>query len=387
MTRKEIFKLKMSLLRIWFFKNFVVFLQAAMYILILAILTGRIGNDAFILNLVGLDNFSVAIDDTLVNDFSIGTMLINLVYVFSSAIVVIGTVSTKSKQLVLSDIKKSSTKMMLLRAGLYFNKDGKLVKRIEEVTKIDLDGDNMIGNTGEEVTDFPNENIFKGLKRTGEEFITIVTLKPESTADADAFIEENDMVGTAEAINNFNDLGIEVEDVLAFSQSEDGEALKAKINDIAESTLPVIRRRAKSSGKIFVKIGSGVKTGTFATGRFFKYVGRSVGSVFSASGKSILHFGTSISGFVINTVKSLGSTVKGIFVKENMADDDEIAQVLGGKLEQPESVKVVEVKAIAKSKVAVKSVITPVKTVVRSTRKPMTATELQLEKLRKKYGQ
>jgi len=376
MTKKELFKLKMSLLRIWLFKNTKVFVELLMYILVISLLTGRIGNNTLILNLIGLDDLSVAIDDTLTNDFGIGDMLLNLVYVVSSAIVVVGTISSHSKQLVLADIKKPGTKMMLLRAGLYFNKDGKLVKRIEEATKIDLDGDNKIGDSDVEITDLPRENIIKGLKRSTEEFITIVTINPESMDDVDDILKANDMADSAEALEKIDESvvatikNVSATDVVNFAQSEDGQKVKETINTLIEGATPVVGTALKHSGTFFNKVGSGIKTSTFATGRFFKRIGTGILTGIGYAGKGVFKFGATIGGFVINTAKSFGGVIKNIFTKKDTVDQDaELARVLASKKSQhvPNKVQPTVSKPVVVKK--------------------KTASEIKLEELRKKYGQ
>ena len=402
MSKWEVFKLKTTLLKIWAIKNLTVFLELFMYILIILVLTGQIGEDTPVFVWFGLDNLSSSINDVLTQEFSMGDMLLKLVTLVSSAIVVVGTISAHSKRIALKDIKDPILKSTLIRAGLYFNKDGKLVKRIEEAVKIDIDGDNKIGDV--DVEDFPKENLFQGLKRSGQEFATIITFKPGTKEDVDKLIETNNMVQTTLALQEIDeeikesreeitleDVAENVEAAKQFLQTEEGQALQAKVASAAQSTGDAVTNAAQVTG-------NAVTTGAKATGNFFVRAakgtvhGLAVAGKFVLSGlgkgaKGVFHGGAAAGSWIKNGIifigTSIGSFFKNIFSKkEDPEQEAALAQILAAKKSENvvQKEEVIVENVVAKPEVTVEVIKTAKNISAKSVK------EDPLEALRKKYG-
>jgi hypothetical protein len=81
-----------------------------------------------------------------------------------------GLIASKSKSIALKDIKNTNLKYNLVQAGLYFNSKGKLVKKTEVASGLDLDGDGKIGDV--ELSDEEKE-VKPTISSAIEELVTI----------------------------------------------------------------------------------------------------------------------------------------------------------------------------------------------------------------------
>jgi ribosomal protein L20A (L18A) len=340
-------------------------------------------------------------NDVLTQDFNVGNMLLNVVALISSAIVVVGTVSTHAKRIALKDIKNPALKRSLVRAGLYFNKDGKLVKRLEEAAKIDIDGDNKIGDV--DIEDLPKENLLQGLKRSGKEFATIMTFKPGKLEDADKLIEENGLAETAVALQEIDEsikqskeeftLEDAAETAVAakeFLESDEGQVLQAK-------TAEVIEDAGNTISAASVKTGSFFKKAATATGHGFMTGLKFVGNGLAKGGKAVFIGGSAAGSWVKNGVISIASAVGGFFKnifakKQNNEQDEALAKMLASKKiekEQIQKEEIVEIKEeqVQEIKTEEPKVEPQTKTVTAApTVKKANPKVDPLEALRQKYG-
>ena len=62
----------------------------------------------------------------------------------------------------------------MVKAGLYFDKNGKLTKRIEAITDVDIDGDGKADD--QEIVHYPDETLFEQVRRSNEELKTIINI-------------------------------------------------------------------------------------------------------------------------------------------------------------------------------------------------------------------
>lgn len=83
----------------------------------------------------------------------------------------IGLFTLKLRRVAQSDIKNDRIKIALIKANLYFNSDGRLVKKTEKMVGKDLDGDGIISDKEPEVT----KGLFSGIATAIKEFHTIAT--------------------------------------------------------------------------------------------------------------------------------------------------------------------------------------------------------------------
>lgn len=173
LNKREQFSLRMSLLRYWFVKNIFVFIWSAFIICIGLTFSGLITENTPVLGVIFGDLSAEIRDviDEVGGNFTLYTILESLI----SLGIVIGLCAKKLKAITFEDIKSRKCKILLIKAGLYFNENGKLTKRVETVTKTDINRDGLIGEEKAEKIQ-KEETIVEGLKRAGEEFVTIVTL-------------------------------------------------------------------------------------------------------------------------------------------------------------------------------------------------------------------
>lgn len=262
MTKFEAFKLRLSLLRIWFMKNLVVFFELLFFVGLILILTGQIDENTPVLGLI-FGELSVAINDALSQNTATGEFWTDLATSIITILVSAGILSTNLKRIAISDIKSKSLKKALIQAGMYFNQDGKLVKRIEEASKVDLNGDGKIGDTGISIDELPREGFLPGIKRASEELGTILTMKIETIDDVKVIEEEAELAETAEVMVNVD---LELKE----------EAEKVAVAKIAE-TIDVVVKEPGVVSKVAAKVWNSAKTGAKATGSFFANIAVSIG--------------------------------------------------------------------------------------------------------------
>ena len=175
------FKLRLSLFRIWFVKNILVFLQTLLIVVLICMFTGAIRPDTPLigpaLNTIfgGLiEEIREVIEARKIDNF------MTFLTVILSVITTVGMFAIKAKSIAQSDIKSDKMKIAMIQAKLYFNSDGKLKKRIEKATQTDLDGDGVAGDVGEATV---SGNIFTGIFSAIKEFFVIATAKFDDDPD------------------------------------------------------------------------------------------------------------------------------------------------------------------------------------------------------------
>jgi hypothetical protein len=250
------FKLRISLLKIWFIKNLVVFVELFLLVGVVLILTGQIDEDSVIIASIPvlgemLRDLSVSIRMAFEQNYS-NDIVINIISTIVTVLVTIGVLSSNLRKIALGDIKSVQLKKSLIQAGLYFNRDGQLVKRIEEATNMDLDGDSKIGNTGINIEDLPKERLLAGIKRAGDELTTILTIKIDTESDVAKIKEEKDLTSTEKAIEGVKEEIMNKVEVIA---TEKATALVE--TKIKEPNL--LQKAASGTKKIIGSFFSGAK--------------------------------------------------------------------------------------------------------------------------------
>ena len=172
LSKKERAQLKAALLWIWFIKNIKVFIWAIFIILVALTCMGVIKPDTPLLGTIFgsiSEAFQGLIKD-LDGDYTVWTVIESII----SLGFIVGLAATNFDRIALRDIKSKKIKVLLIKAGLYFDKNGKLTKRAEAIANIDIDGD---GKADEQkiVTD-KDETLFEQVKHSGEELKTIINI-------------------------------------------------------------------------------------------------------------------------------------------------------------------------------------------------------------------
>ena len=173
LSKKERAQLKAALLWIWFIKNIKVFIWAVFIILVALTCMGVIKPDTPLLGTIFgsiSEAFQGLIKDLKVGDYTVWTVIESII----SLGFIVGLAATNFDRIALRDIKSKKIKVLLIKAGLYFDKNGKLTKRAEAIANIDIDGD---GKADEQkiVTD-KDETLFEQVKHSGEELKTIINI-------------------------------------------------------------------------------------------------------------------------------------------------------------------------------------------------------------------
>jgi hypothetical protein len=258
MSKFEAFKLRTTLLKIWAVKNTVVFFELFLFIGIILVLTGQLPESTPIVG-----ELSLTIKEVFTNQYS-NDFFLNVIGTVLSLLVTIGMLSTNTKNIVLSDIKSKKLKKSLVKAGLYFNQDGRLVKRLEEAMNMDLTGNGKIGDRDILVEDLPKEGFLPKLKQAGEEFSTIMTVKIETKEDAQEAAKEANLETTQEALTAVQQAALQgMEDIMV-----------REVNKKVESKIKQPGLASKVSGIVLTSLKSGVKsTGSFFSKLFGKIKG------------------------------------------------------------------------------------------------------------------
>ena len=199
LSKKERAQLKAALLWIWFIKNIKVFIWAIFIILVALTCMGVIKPDTPLLGTIFgsiSEAFQGLIKD-LDGDYTVWTVIESII----SLGFIVGLAATNFDRIALRDIKSKKIKVLLIKAGLYFDKNGKLTKRAEAIANIDIDGD---GKADEQkiVTD-KDETLFEQVKHSGEELKTIINIDlSEIDEDGNSNVSNLEKVQETEEVSN-----------------------------------------------------------------------------------------------------------------------------------------------------------------------------------------
>lgn len=171
LTKFQQVKLRMQLLGLVFIKNLSVFIWAILIVCMILAFTGVIDQNTPILKYI-FGDLAITVDQIMASagaseniSEAIGNAL--------SLITVTTLCTSKIQRITKNDIKSKRIKLLLVRAGMWFDSDGKLTRRIETVTKIDLNQDGKIGEK-QKTEEEKQESIVAGLVRAGEEFVSVM---------------------------------------------------------------------------------------------------------------------------------------------------------------------------------------------------------------------
>lgn len=198
LTKGEQIKLRLQLLWLWFLKNMKTFIVSFVLICIILTATGVITKDTFILGLI-FGNLSEDIKN-IISENGGKADIISALGSGASILVTSSLFAVKLKSLALSDIKSKKIKILLIRAGMYFDEEGKLTKKVEKLTNLDLDNDGKVNDTPVEEAVAKEENIVSGLKRAGSEFVTIIKADLSESETAETITTDIGLDDTANTV-------------------------------------------------------------------------------------------------------------------------------------------------------------------------------------------
>ena len=198
LTKGEQIKLRLQLLWLWFLKNMKTFIVSFVLICIILTATGVITKDTFILGII-FGNLSEDIKN-IISENGGKADIISALGSGASVLVTSSLFAVKLKSLALSDIKSKKIKILLIRAGMYFDEEGKLTKKVEKLTNLDLDNDGKVNDTPVEEAVAKEENIVSGLKRAGSEFVTIIKADLSESETAETITTDIGLDDTANTV-------------------------------------------------------------------------------------------------------------------------------------------------------------------------------------------
>ena len=198
LTKGEQIKLRLQLLWLWFLKNMKTFIVSFVLICIILTATGVITKDTFILGII-FGNLSEDIKN-IISENGGKADIISALGSGASILVTSSLFAVKLKSLALSDIKSKKIKILLIRAGMYFDEEGKLTKKVEKLTNLDLDNDGKVNDTPVEEAVAKEENIVSGLKRAGSEFVTIIKADLSESETAETITTDIGLDDTANTV-------------------------------------------------------------------------------------------------------------------------------------------------------------------------------------------
>lgn len=166
--------IRLRLLWIWFIKNIKVWIKIITIVAVIMVACGLIGGE-----LNGVGEYE-ALGKTIDWLAGIGGSIAYTAY----------AIVKKTKKVLLTDIKSRSLKIAMIKANLYFDENGKICKRIEAKTNLDINGDGKIGDSEAESED---ENLIEGIARSASELHTILTTPIDPNATDEDVVEEAEL--------------------------------------------------------------------------------------------------------------------------------------------------------------------------------------------------
>lgn len=242
-SRWDNVKLRLSLFRIWFMKNILVFLQVAGLIIIILLLTGVLPTGLPIIGAI-FDDLVLEIRNIINYDDHTG--ILHFFAIALSSLLTIGMFTIKAKSIAINDIKNPKLKLALIKANLYFNKNGKLTKKAEKVVGVDLDGDGKIDESEPTI----NSGFFSGIKNCVSEFITIVNADMDSdektnTEVYNETLKEANLVDAAEGIVEMSNI-IE-EGTLDYSENKLQYEASKRAEEVDQEDIPEEEKEVKKN--------------------------------------------------------------------------------------------------------------------------------------------
>lgn len=244
------FKLRMSLLRIWFMKNLMLFIRIAIVVCLICIFTGTITAETPILGDIVYPLFAPLADE--INNVIAENEIEGLMSFFSVVISLMFTISmftVKARGIAQTDIKNPKLKYAMVQANLYFNQDGKLVKKLEKTTGTDINGDGKIDE--DELLETANrQGILRGVISAFQEFNTImkVDLKEVESEDDDDYrdiIEQANLEAAEEGAAEV-DLVMR-EGIIASLDDTVSKKLDEEIEEIEDETIEDMMSKGKET--------------------------------------------------------------------------------------------------------------------------------------------
>lgn len=223
------FKLRMSLFRIWFIKNIVLFLEILGITLFILVFTGVLPETTPI--------FGPLIMEIRAAEGDASTW-VQVLSVLATCLTSVAIFLTKVKSIALSDIKSDKLKLSLVNANMYFNEKGKLVKRetpkkqqlATATAAVAISNENTAADADEtEISSVSvATNLFTGIRNAVSEFFAIATVKldddeEKAKSQADKIIKDNNMEEAAKTVEELD--------------RKSAEAFNAKVDKIVDETV------------------------------------------------------------------------------------------------------------------------------------------------------
>ena len=189
------------------------FIRLAFIVILVCIFTGVITSETPLLGTIIYPIFAPLADE--INKI-IAEQEIDGLMTFCSVVVslmfTITTFAFKVRRIAMTDIKDNKLKYAMVQANLYFNEDGKLVKKLEKATGEDLNGDGVIDDAEMAASTAEKKGLIKGIVSAFQEFNTIMKADfSEDDMDAEEAVyqkvlEETKMEQAAEAGNEIDEI-------------------------------------------------------------------------------------------------------------------------------------------------------------------------------------
>lgn len=248
-------KLRLSLLRIWFMKNIVLFIRIFCIVCIICMFTGVINESTPLFGKIIYPFFEPLVSEitTAINEKDLNDAM-GILTVVISVLVSTGTFILKVRRIALDDIKSDKLKLAMYKANMYFNQDGVLTKRIEKATGEDLD---MDGKIDDSVVDpsVKKPGLISNIITSVRELKTIMSVEftdndEENKKEYDKIVTENNMEDSKEVIE-------EVEKILEVGKTnlivdQANKEINNRINNLENSELTADEKTEKIS--IFRKV-------------------------------------------------------------------------------------------------------------------------------------
>ena len=231
------FKLKSMLFKIWFLKNLWLFVQIALLTLVVLIFTGVVTPDTPILGKIPLIKDLINEIYTAINEGGIKDVM-TFLSVLLTVMLSVGMFLLKARSISQADIKSDKLKLALVTANLYFNKEGRLVKKVEKATGKDIDGDGKVDDIDEAETEYKG-GIIKRTINAVREFTLIMSAdfsedEEKNKEKYNEVIEKADLKKSEEAAK---EIGVIIEEGKAEQKKDEiNVIIDKKIEEVKNST-------------------------------------------------------------------------------------------------------------------------------------------------------
>ncbi len=223
---------RLRLIWIWFIKNIWVWVKILTIVAVIMVACGLINGE-----LDGVGEYE-----------ALGKTIDWLVGIGGSIAYTICAIVKKTKRILLTDIKSRNLKIAMIKANLYFDENGKICKKIEAKTNLDIDGDGAVGDSIPE--DIHGENLIEGITRSASELHTILTTPIDPNATDEDIVETAELTQSEQAEEPNEEITANIETDTTDANDVEDDPESSDVESITEDDIKESKAAAKAAKKL-----------------------------------------------------------------------------------------------------------------------------------------